>query len=193
MRTSVFNEIFGRLGNKLFQYAFLYAHARRNNLDWYYQDPKWFVGYEEEIKELFGQKDSIPYVSIHVRRGKNPSNPQEPAYKENPFYVNLIETDYYRKAIDQFPGEKFLVFSDEPEFCREYPLFHGKEFEIIEGSEIDDFNLMSSCHHNIIANSSFSWWAAYLNPNPNKIVIAPKLWYSDGIERTRCPGGWVKT
>lgn len=196
MHTSVFDEKFGRLGNKLFQYSFLYANARKNGIDWYYQDPRCFGEYEDEIKQLFGDNMGfMPYVSIHVRRAGNPSLLSELAYKDNPFYVKLTDTDYYEKAVLNFSDKKFLVFSDDPEFCKDYYLFQSKDFQVMEKqNEIDDFNLAGSCEHHIIANSSYSWWYAYLSPNPSKKVVAPSIdkWYADGIERTKCPLEWLR-
>ncbi len=185
----ILDKHFGRAGNRMFQSAFLYAYARKNGIDWYFQDPKWFEGYENEIKKMFEIKgDPLDYVSIHVRRNSNPSNPDEPKYSENPFYVNLIQTDYYRKAMDRFLNEKFFIFSDDIHWCKDY---FGKKHDYSYGTEEEDFNTMARCKHNIIANSSFSWWAAYLNPNPNKKVIYPLKWYADGIERTKCPKEWI--
>lgn len=184
------DKTFGRLGNRMFQSAFLYAYAKNHGIDWYYQDPKWFEGYENEIKSIFMSDGGIGYderVSIHIRRGKNPSNPSEPAYSENPFYVNLAETDYYQRAMSLFPNKKFLIFSDDIEWCK--TKFPFADFS--EGDEITDFKKMASCQHNIIANSTFSWWAAYLNPNPHKKIIYPLNWYSDGVKRTVCPKDWT--
>lgn len=183
---------FGRLGNKMFQYAFLYAESRRKGIDYYFQDSKFFEGYEEEIKQLFGE--GIGYLSqvgVHVRRGKNPINPEEPAYSDNPFYVNLCDTDYYERAMAMFPGEKFLVFSDDPEWCKT-KFKDNLDVQVMDkGNEIEDFNLLASCNGIIGANSSFSWWAAYLNPNPDIKKIFPKNWYTDGVERTKLPKEWI--
>ncbi len=120
-------------------------------------------------------------VGIHVRRGD---------YVGNPFYVDLSETDYYERAIEQFPPEtEFLVFSDDTDFAEEF----FPEFEVFNGQdELEDLNMMASCSMgNIIANSSFSWWAAYLNPHGGK-VVAPKAWHPDGVERTKCPDNWMR-
>lgn len=185
--------IFGRLGNSLFQYATLYALSKENNTDFYFQDEKWFKKYEKEIKELFGQGIGyLPYVAIHLRVGKNPINPDEPNYIDNSFYVSLAKTGYYIDAINLFPNRKFLVFSDDLAFAKTY--FEGDKFAFDESSEIDALNRMASCDSLIIANSSFSWWAAYLAPNASKKVVAPskELWYSDGVERTKCPPDWVR-
>lgn len=184
---------FGRLGNRLFQSAFLYAESRKRGVDFYFQDPKFFEGFEEEIKQLFGEGIGyLEQVGVHVRRASNPINPNEPKYSENSFYINLGETDYYERAMAMFPGKKFVVFSDDPEWCKEKWKDRSDVQVIEKGNEIEDFNLLASCEHQIIANSSFSWWAAYLNPNEAKTVIAPKNWYADGIERTKLPPEWIR-
>ena len=184
--------IFGRLGNRMFQGAFLLAQARKLGTDIYFQDPAYFQEFEEELRQLFGE--GIGYlnqVGVHVRRGANPINPNEPKYSENSFYTNLCDTDYYEKAMALFPDEKFVIFSDDPEYCKER--FTGENIQVMEkGNEIEDFNLLASCKSQIIANSSFSWWAAFLNPNPSKVVVAPKQWHTDGIERTKIPTSWQR-
>ena len=178
---------FGRLGNRMFQLAFCYAYARDHNIDFYYQDPKWFEKYSNEIKQIFSE--GIGHdgrVSIHVRRAGNPSNLEEPDYYNNPFYKTLGE-DYYKKAMDLFPNRKFIVFSDDIEWCVNQEMFKNCDFS--DRSEKEDFTLMASCDGHIIANSTFSWWAAYLGKGR---VVAPKEWYADGIERTICPKEWIK-
>ena len=187
------DAITGRLGNRLFQIAYLYARVKDGTIpDFYLQDPKYFKNCEEEIKQLFGQ--GIGYLSqvrVHVRRSKNPYIPSEPKYNENPFHFNICDTDYYERAMAMFPNEKFLVFSDDPEYCKER--FKGDNFQIMErGDDITDFNMLASCKDLIIANSSFSWWAAYLCPNETKRIICPKEWYSDKETRTVCPESWIK-
>lgn len=183
--------IFGRLGNNLFQFATLYAKSRDEGVDYYFQDSRYFDKYEDEIKLLFGQDiKPIDMVSIHVRHAANPINPSEPKYSENPFYVNLCETTYYEEAMEQFPGADFLMFSDDIKWCKEH--FKQKRITFCEEKdEIKALNLMSGCEHNIIANSSFSWFAAYLNPNKSKVVIAPAEYYTDGVQRTVYPVDWI--
>lgn len=166
----------------MFQGAFLYAYARDHHIDYYFQDPRFFERYADDIKRLYGQ--NIPpktdMVAIHVRRGD---------YVSNSFYVDLSNTGYYDRAVKEFPNQNFLVFSDNIAFCKR--LFNGKEFEFVEGGdELSDLNLMASCTGHIIANSSFSWWGAYLSPYTQK-VIYPKDWYTDGIRRTVCPKQWL--
>ena len=183
--------IFGRLGNSLFQYAYIYAQMLRGEIpDIYLQDPAYFDDYREEIRKLFN--DDIPppldMVAIHVRRAGNPINPNEPNYSNNPYYVNLFETGYYERAMALFPDADFLVSSDDIEWCKKQDLFAGCEFS--EGkTELEDMNLMSSCKGIIMCNSSYSWWASYLS---NAKVIAPKEWYADGKERTKCLPEWIR-
>lgn len=180
------HETFGRLGNNMFQFAFLYARAKEMGTDFYFQDPKYFEKYANEIKALFGDitwsgEDMIDYVSIHVRRGD---------YVGNSFYVDLSQTDYYQKALAEFPGRKFLVFSNDIDFAK--TLFTDSRFVFSDKkNELDDLNLMMKCNGHIIANSTFSWWGAWLGKGK---TVAPsvKNWYSDGYERTICPKEWVR-
>lgn len=190
---------FGRLGNSLFQYAYIYAQMKRGEIpDIFLQDPKYFEEYADEIKALFSDGIGyLPYVAMHVRRGKNPINPDEPAYSENPFYVDLMKTKYYADAIDQFPRRKFLIFSDDMEFAKAN--FQGEIFGYDESeTDLEAFNKFASCESHIIANSSWSYWGAYLSPKHKGIekkVIAPSVehWYSDHNEtRTVCPPEWVR-
>lgn len=185
------DKIFGRLSNRMFQMAAFLAYCWDNNIHFFVQDEKYFKKYEKQIRELYGtgiDQRNKGYIGVHVRRAKNPINPQEPAYSENPFYANLMhhlhedmDNNYYVQAMDYFWKKgygKFKIFSDDIEWCKQCPIFEGCEF-VEGGTEITDMNELASCEHQIIANSSFSWWAAWLNPNPNKIVIAPKQWFAN--------------
>lgn len=176
------HKLFGRLGNQMFQMAYIYGQMKLGNIpDIYVQDYRYFEHCKEDIKRLFGDGiEKTDRIAIHVRRGD---------YVNNPFYVDLSETDYYEKAIAMFPNEKFLVFSDDVDFCKEY--FIGDEYEFDYSTELGALNEMASCKGHIIANSSFSWWGAYLSPHNGKVVY-PNNWYSDGITRTHCPPNWIK-
>ena len=178
------DKLFGRLGNKMFQMAFLYSYARDHGLDFYFQDEWFFMEHAEAIRALFSS--DIPsktnMVAIHVRRGD---------YVNNPLYVDLFSSGYYDRAMWQFSiGTEFLVFSDDIKWCKEN--MKGVSFWET-GNEIDDLNKMASCKGHIIANSSFSWWGAWLNPSyPNNKVIAPKDWFNDGVQRCVLPDHWIK-
>ena len=110
---------------------------------------------------------------MHVRRGD---------------YLKFKDThppcsvEYYNQAISSFSESSiFLVISDDIEWCKEN--FLGDKFYFVEGNEdYIDLYLMSLCKNNIIANSSFSWWAAWLNRNKEKIVIAPEKWFGNEVQ-----------
>ncbi len=178
------DKLFGRLGNRMFQMAFAYSYSRDNDMDYYFQDEFFFRNNVEAVRTLFSI--DIPSmtdaIAIHVRRGD---------YVNNPFYIDLMKTNYYEKAMAMFPDEKFLIFSDDIEWCERQKIFEGCEFSY--GDEVEDMNLMASCKAQIIANSSFSWWSAWLSPlYPDNKVIAPKNWFTDGKERTILPDHWIK-
>lgn len=173
-------KLSGRLGNSMFQYAYLYNQAQLGEIDdVYVQDEKWFEESKEEIRTLFSQGIPAPIdmVAVHVRRGD---------YCNNPFYVNLMETDYYERAMAEFPDCEFLVFSDDIGWCKQQEIFKNCEFS--EADEVGDMNLMSACVGVIMANSSFSWWGAYLSKGK---VVAPREWFTDGVERTKLLDNWT--
>ena len=117
----------GRLGNQMFEFAYIYAQYREGIIpDIYVQDFNYFDKYRVEIRYIFGDGiGHIPGVGIHVRRGKNPLLPSEPAYSDNPFHTNICNTDYYQRAMDLFPDKEFLIFSDDREWCK----IHLKEIQ----------------------------------------------------------------
>lgn len=159
----------------MFQLAFCYAFARTHGVDFYYQSEHWFEPFKEEIKKILSENIiKSDYIAIHVRRGD---------YVGNPFYVDLMETDYYKKAMKEFEGEKFMVFSDNIDWCKAQQEFKDCEFSESK-DEYEDFNKMAGCKGVIMANSSFSWWAGYLCEGK---VVAPKDWYTDEVERTKLP------
>lgn len=177
-------KTFGRLGNRMFQSAFIYAQMREGNIpDIYLQDPKYFVKFGEEIRDLFGE-GIVPdeRIAIHIRRGD---------YVNNSFYVDLMETTYYHEATKLFPNEKFLIFSDDIQWCKKYVFPVDIDIEFSEGKSVDeDLKRMSGCKGIIMANSSLSWWAAYLG-DKNKKVIYPKNWFSDGQQRVGFLNNWI--
>lgn len=175
-------EGFVDVGEKTFHYTPIELPDADVRLCGYFQSYKYLQGYEQEIRNLFGHipKDiserlnqkypgAHRKVSVHVRRGN---------------YVNLshyhynLSINYYRNAMSYFKDAEFLVFSDDPDWCREH--FVGGNIQIVEEDEIDSLYLMAMCKHNIIANSTFSFWGAYLNDNPNKIVVYPNKWFGPG-------------
>lgn len=161
-------------------------------LDGYWQSELYFNEYEKEIKELFTfsnisdeKNHSIALdinksnsVSIHIRRGDfllNRNDNHNIDLKE--YYLNAI-----KKTYEYVKDPKFFIFTDDPDWVL-------KNFILDQPSHVVNINhgtksfidmyLMSLCKINIIANSSFSWWSAWLNSKKNKIVFAPKYWFKD--------------
>lgn len=188
----------GGLGNLMFKEAYLWAQMRDSKIpDIYLQSEKYWENYKEEIKARFGSGIGyIDKISLQIRRGDYLNRYQ--------FYKNLTDTHYYQKAVKYFPSDKFLVFcydrqdpkqdeSDREWTTKFLDTFIKGRWEFWEPqSETNDLNAMASCKSNIMANSTFGWWAAYLNPNPIKKVITPYSWFVDGIQRTELLEDWIK-
>jgi hypothetical protein len=160
------------------------------NIGGYFQSEKYFNDCSDFIKLSLRPKDyvsEIDAVSIHIRRTDY--------LKFNRCYT-ILGPDYYYKAMQMCPSNKYYVFSDDINWCKYN--FIGDQFVFVEGNdEVTDLNMMSKCKSNIIANSSFSWWAAYLNNNFDKIVIAPKNWFGPELIKTHStvdliPATWIQ-
>jgi len=148
------------------------------SIDGYFQSYKYFEDFKQEILNDFKFKDNIlnkcqekisQYlnpVAIHIRRGD---------YVNHPGFWN-ITPEYIQEAFNHFNDDEytFLIFSDDIEWCKQI-FSEGAVF--IEGNQFEDLCLMSLCNHNVISNSSYSWWAAYLNNNKNKKIVAPSNWF----------------
>lgn len=194
MRTR--REVLGGLGNNMFMLAYLWAQMRDGNIpDIYVQSIKYWEKYKDEVRNLFGGgigRDER--VALHIRRGDY--------LKVSQFHVNLWDTDYYKEAVRLFPNAKFLVFCkdnqnpaqdlDDKEWCeRNLPLL-GIDFELHQHTtETEDLNAMASCVGLVGANSSFSWWGAFLNPHADSKIVFPKKWFVDGIQRTDLLDEWI--
>ena len=173
----------------------------------YFQSEKYFEHCKEEVRKQltprreFSDKSQSflrdvlgkfehegDIISIHVRRGG--------CYKYKQNIHPSVPIDYYRRATQYFKREmsdpKFIVFSDDIEWCKENFIWEDFIFSI--GNEpIVDLVTMTLCDHHIIANSSFSWWGAWLNASDNKVVIRPDMWFGpDGAQDTQdlCPIEW---
>lgn len=174
----------------------------------YWQSEKYFVSIENEIrneiilaKEMSKESKAIleiikgeESVSLHVRRGDYADNPVTNAFH------GLCPESYYREAValvrSNNPGvSRFFVFSDDPIWV-EKNFSIGFPFQTIKhnalGQECEDLMLMSCCSHHVLANSSFSWWGAWLCEKPEKFVVAPKQWFKGANLDTRdlIPHSW---
>ncbi len=140
-------------------------------------------------------RGGVESVSVHVRRGDYSSDPKTHAHH------GLLPLEYYQSAMSvidkRFPRGCYYVFSDDLSWCRDNLRFKG------EGVFVDvnagkpawmDMRLMTRCRHHIIANSSFSWWGAWLNASPDKVVVAPQQWLSQArlVNDDIWPGDWLK-
>jgi hypothetical protein len=130
-------------------------------------------------------------VSIHVRRGDF----LKPALL---VFNGLLPISHYQEAIaiieSRTVNPHYFIFSDDPEWCKSSFKFLGNNATIASGHSVGDWEdmaLMRLCRHNIVANSSYSWWGAWLNTNPGKIVIAPQKWFYD-METNIIPSAWIK-
>jgi len=166
----------------------------------YFQSEKYFKDCEPTIRELFSVDEQShdviknkygtvlenKTVALHVRRGD---------YLKFSNHHAACTLDYYHKAISSFDEDfVFLIFSDDIEWCK--TKFIGDKFIFIENNEdYIDFYLISLCDHVILANSSFSWWGAWLNANKNKKIIAPKKWFGENVPhdtKDLIPVSWDK-
>ncbi len=131
-------------------------------------------------------------ASIHIRRGDYASN-----HAANAFH-GLCSLAYYEKGVEYINSKQdnieLFIFSDDIEWCRMNFRFSNTMHFVIDTTAYQDLHLMSQCQHHIIANSSFSWWGAWLNHNTNKIVVAPEKWFANTAIDTKdiIPKSWIK-
>jgi hypothetical protein len=178
-----------------FFYEGIYFDSRVNNCIYgYFQSYKYFDKDKTEfIQMLQNPYSQIVESTIHQykqhKHDNNDNNVLVPVsiHVRRTDYLSLshihlnLDMKYYLDAISHFSTENsiFIIFSDDVEFIQNEPLFKNLPHKIIIDNPDDEycFWLMSACTHNIIANSSYSWWASYVNSNPDKLVIAPESWF----------------
>lgn len=169
-----------------------YFERFSNNIRSIYQLKPELTSNVENIKKNLSNKNT---VAVHVRRGD---------YLRLPIILDwhgVLSEQYYFNALEYLSERindlQVFYFSDDPEWIRDtlIPKFPGTIVsDSITKTNYQDFYLIQSCKHQVVANSSFSWWAAWLNPNPDKIVIAPKKWFNNAPYDTRdlIPESWIK-
>lgn len=181
-------------------------------LSGYFQNEKYFKIYESTIRKDFTfsndlqgqnkvlaeQMQSEQSVAVHIRRGDYISNQHA--------LSNFVTCDkaYYDNAIayikSQVENPVFYIFTEDFEWVKDNISFADSVVHYVDWNRGDDsyidMQLMSLCKHNVIANSSFSWWAAWLNANLEKIVLAPAKWFQDDWKNNLLddfyPQGWIK-
>lgn len=150
----------------------------------YFQSEKYFADYADLIREQFDFvdgtvtdeqiKNASESCSIHIRRTDYVALAQYHPFPGMQYYMSAISN------IEEMGIKKFMIFSDDIQWCID-AFGNNKKFTYIVGqSNVQDMCLMSKCHSNIIANSSFSWWGAWLNQTETKRVISPAVWFGPG-------------
>ncbi|MEI8206785.1 MAG: alpha-1,2-fucosyltransferase [Kiritimatiellales bacterium] len=178
-------------------------------LDGYWQSEKHFKPVEDVIRRDFRFKQEMTRrnrelaeqmrgdgsISLHVRRGDYVTNPK------NHKVLSLCPLEYYQTAVsliaERVEKPHFFIFSDDLPWVKSYLKvdFYSSYIDHNRGAEsYNDMRLMSLCRHHIIANSSFSWWGAWLDSRPDKMVIAPARWFTNNNEiADLIPDGWTAT
>lgn len=175
-------------------------------LDGYFQSPKYFKGYEDVIRkdftfknnftknilDLSGEIKNTHSLCVHFRRTDYVNNKNH----------DVVDMDYYIRGIGYIKNkskiDKIYVFSDDITWCKENLKFDIPTFfvgdEYVGDKNSGHLFLMSQCHNFVIANSSFSWWAAWLANHPGKMVVAPKQWFGDSNIDTSdlIPDDWIR-
>jgi len=153
-----------------------------------------FRKYPRGLNAQYAEKiSSCNSVSLHIRRGDYVQKAR------NQKLYNHLDMEHYNKAKQiiesQVENPVYFVFSDDIKWSKENIKLDNAHYIGHNSGENswEDMRLMSLCKHNITANSSFSWWGAYLNSNPEKIVVCPKLWFMDDSKNTSdvAPKEWV--
>lgn len=175
----------------------------------FFQSELYFTCVEDKLREDFkfekepdaknmqiiSQMYATNSIAIHIRRGD---------YVEKQRYQNLYATcspDYYKRGVEyiaqKYPNPTLYIFSDDIRWAKQNIRLPYETVYISHNTgkkSYEDMRLMSLCRHNIIANSSFSWWGAWLNKNKEKIVIAPQKWFNDDeiIQTDIIPKDWIR-
>lgn len=164
------------------------------HLKGYWQSERYFMPFETQIRadlqivtepsqknrEMQSEISAAPAVSLHIRRGDYVSNAKYNAAH------GTCDLDYYARAAkfvaDRVGDVVIYAFSDDPAWVAEHLKlpFEVRYVDHNDGdTNYEDLRLMATCKHHIIANSSFSWWGAWLNPSKDKLVVSPALWFAD--------------
>lgn len=152
---------------------------------------------DDKNKNIFAEMKECNSIAVHVRKGED--------YLKRTNLVSVCNMEYYYEAFNYIKSRVenpvFYVFTDNPDWVKEH--FAGIDYKLVNhnpsmgwGNHFD-MQLMSCAKHNIIANSTYSWWGAFLNTNENKIIIGPKKWFGEGslssrYENLTFPSSWIQ-
>lgn len=211
-----YHKILKKLGIGSFRYACEIAPSYQDDVftmplkdfnyyDGYWQSPTYFEHFAEDLRGQFVPKvlsakaielgelfQNTSSVALHVRRGDYLSFPSDPGPEDTMY---LLEKSYFEQAIKKIgqlsAGVTIYCFSDDIPWCKKELV--GPNIQYIERSynltDFEEWHLMSLCKHQIVSNSTYSWWAAWLNSNRDKIVISPDRWFGN---RDIFPESWIK-
>lgn len=214
-RPTGLNRLFQKKYTKVFEkgnqfQSEILSLKKKSIIEGYWQSEKYFWNIKDVLIKDLTLKNTSSYenievakkisesnaVSLHVRRGDYISNS---LFSE---VIGACSLDYYKNAINKIITEienpTFFVFSDDIAWVKDNFGFITYKIIYVENNNelncYEDIRLMSLCKHNIIANSSFSWWGAWLNSNKEKIVVAPQKWFNDSriTNPDLIPENWIK-
>lgn len=155
----------------------------------YFQSEKYFKDYREDVLELLSPTNDIltklndkysdilknKTTSLHVRRGD---------YLGLPDFHPVLPIEYYRKSLETInDNSTVLIFSDDIFWCKSNFDFIDDKIFITDLEDYEELYLMSMCNNNVIANSTFSWWGAWLNKHTDKKVVSPKVWFGEKLSQ----------
>lgn len=202
-----------------YEYHSSVVHSRGHFFEGFWSTERYFKQHADQIRADLTLKDALGAdaaaiekeildakqggfvpVAIHVRRGDYISNPYAAAAHSTvgiDYYENALAALYEQMSKAGLSKDKvrFFIFSDEISWVEQnIPHISGTYVSRPSIKDAEEIHLMSICSHYIIANSSFSWWGAWLNPNPDKIVVAPLKWVNNPYMNTRdvCPPEWIR-
>jgi hypothetical protein len=202
----LYSNLYAAESGSNYQQAFI-SYPKNTYLEGFWQSEKYFKSISTILKAEFTLKASLSSenvkwmneisncesVSIHVRRGDYISNTGQQSH-------HICEKAYYENALGlilkKHKDVQVFLFSDDLDWCKKNLILNVPTFYVDSNQKQNfhvDLILMSHCKHNIIANSSYSWWAAWLNQNTEKVVIAPKKWFANAALNNKdlLPTEWI--
>lgn len=172
-------------------------YQRNMKLNGYFQSWKYFEGYRDQLLTLFAPtKRDLHYIQkkyASLLNNKNTVGIQLRYYFEDPYTYPQYGKDFLEKAMALFPETStFVVSSNRIEFAKSQISPEGRTIIFLENEpSYIDFYLLTLCQHNIISNSTYGWWSAFLNTNLDQIVVCPSYWSAYDTEDL-CPNNWIK-
>ncbi len=190
--------------SKVSNFKDVLLNKKKGYFDGYWQSEKYFYEIRNLLIEEFTPKfislDTLNLInkiklttsiSLHIRKGDYLNNINSKIYSNcsQNYYMNSI---YF--MLNKFPDAIFYIFTDDIIWVKQNLNFTEIRHEFVSKEPIEDLYIMSNCQHNIVSNSTFSWWSAWLNINSHKVVIAPLYWFTkeSNITHEVIPFNWIR-